>query len=137
VLTFVRSTLVRASCGLALSITTLAPAVAGQVAGWWGGSWSCTIDGRPARMRWVPVDDTQTSCDGSACTSAAGARWKGSFSDNGSRWVALSHATEGNHGGLFFRHADGNRWYLAKPVGNRSTGWTTWNGQRYPLACWR
>ena len=49
----------------------------------------------------------------------------------------LSDAREGSRGGLNFRHADGNQWYLAKPEGNKATGWTTWNGQRYSLSCWR
>jgi hypothetical protein len=26
---------------------------------------------------------------------------------------------------------------LPKPVSSKSVGWTTWNGQRYRLACWR
>lgn len=39
--------------------------------------------------------------------------------------------------GLAFRHADGNQWYLSRPQSNRSTGWTTWKGQRYQLSCWR
>lgn len=113
------------------------PALASTVGGWWGGSWACNIDGRSARMRWVVVDDTQTTCDGNVCSSSYGARWKGSFSDNGSQWVPLTNPRLGNAGGMFFNHADGNRWYLAKPVGNRTAGWTTWNGSRYPLSCSR
>lgn len=116
----------------------LSPAAAGQVAGrWYDGMWNCNIDGRPARMRWRIVDDTQTHCDGDTCTTSHGATRKGSFSDNGSAWVPLTNPRNGDRGGLYFNHADGNRWYLARPVGNRSDGWTTWNGQRYPLACWR
>jgi hypothetical protein len=97
----------------------------------------CNIDGRPARMKWVAVDDSQTTCDGDTCSTSSGARWKGSFSDNGSRWVPLNEPRQGDKGGLFFRHADGNKWYLPKPAGNKTTGWTTWNGRRYPLSCWR
>lgn len=113
------------------------PAEAGMASGWWGGTWSCNIDGRPAKMKWTAVDDSQGSCDGDACTSTSGVRWKGSFSDNGSRWVPLGNARPGERSGLFFRHADGNQWYLAKPAGSKSTGYTTWNGQRYRLSCWR
>jgi Family of unknown function (DUF6006) len=123
--------------GLALCLAVSGVATAGQVSGWWGGKWNCTIDGRPARMNWVAVDDRQTTCDGDVCTTSSGARWQGSFSDNGSRWVPLTNPLRGNQGGLYFRHADGNQWYLPQPSGNRTTGWTTWNGQRYPLVCWR
>jgi Family of unknown function (DUF6006) len=104
-----------------------------------GGKWSCNIDGRSARMRWVPVEAGVNMCDnnGRNCVRNDRLRWLGGFSDNGSREVRLTDAREGARGGLNFRHADGNHWYLAKPVGNKATGWTTWNGQRYPLACWR
>ncbi|CAN7313161.1 DUF6006 family protein [Variovorax sp. LjRoot290] len=131
-----RRSLTTFSRGLALCFALSGPALASTVGGWWGGAWNCSIDGRPARMTWVPVNDTQTSCDGDTCSSSAGARWKGKFSDNNSRWVALTHP-ESDGRGLRFRHADGNQWYLAKPSGNRTTGWTTWNHQRYPLSCWR
>lgn len=122
---------------LALSFAISGPALAGQVAGWWGGAWACNIDGRPAHMKWVAVDDSQTTCDGDICTTSSGARWKGSFSDNGSRWVPLTNPRQGTRGGLFFQHADGNQWYLARPVDNKTKGWTTWNAQRYSLSCWR
>lgn len=123
--------------GLALCLAISGPSLASMVSGWWGGTWSCNIDGRPAKMKWVVVDDGQTSCDGDVCTTTSGARWKGSFSDNGSRWVPLTNPRQGERGGLYFNHADGNRWYLRKPEGNKTAGWTTWNGQRYPLSCWR
>lgn len=110
---------------------------ASMVGGWWGGSWKCNIDGRPARMNWAAVDDSESSCDGDTCTSTSGAKWSGKFSDNGSRWVPLRDAREGSKGGVFFRHADGNQWYLAKPVGGKAQGYTTWQGKRYPLACTR
>ncbi|MDF2997661.1 MAG: hypothetical protein K0R27_3298 [Xanthobacteraceae bacterium] len=121
--------------GLALTAASISPAGAGSVTGWWGGTWSCNIDGRPAKMKWVPVDDSQTSCNGVTCTTSSGARWKGSFSDNGSRWVPLTNPRTGDRG-VYFNHADGNRWYLPRPSGRQSVGWTTWNGQRYRLACW-
>ncbi|NJO34224.1 MAG: hypothetical protein HC869_14930 [Rhodospirillales bacterium] len=113
------------------------PTAAGTVSGWWGGAWQCNIDGRPARMKWVTVDDSQTNCDGDSCTTTSGARWKGSFSDNGSSWVPLTNPRRGQRGGLYFNYADGNRWYLATPSGSQTRGWTTWNGQRYSLSCWR
>lgn len=126
----------RAVAGAVGSCAVLSGAVhAGMTAGWWGGSWNCTIDGRPARMQWSVVDDNQTSCSGGVCSTAAGASWKGRFSDNGSKWVPLTNARPGNQGGLYFRHADGNQWYLAKPAGNRAAGYTTWQGKRYPLSC--
>src|SRR5262245_37101177 len=93
------------SCGLVLSLPASGPALASQVVGWWNGSWTCNIDGRPGRMRWTVVDDSQTTCDGDTCTSTSGARWRGSFSDNGSRWVPLTDPHRGNQGGLYFNHA--------------------------------
>lgn len=127
---------IAAACALAFGSI---PAAAGLAPGWWGGTWACTIDGRPATMKWAVVDDSQTTCSGGVCTSTSGVKWKGSFSDNGSQWVALTNARTGNQGGLYFRHADGNQWYLPKPAGGngRTTGWTTWNGRRYPLSCQR
>lgn len=121
---------------LTLCLGGLGPAAASQVSGWWGGSWSCNIDGRPARMKWAVVDDSQTSCNGNICSTTSGVKWKGSFSDNGSRWVPLTNARTGNLGGLYFNHADGNLWYLRKPASRQTAGWTTWNGRRYRLACW-
>lgn len=123
--------------GLNLCFVVFAPAHAGIVSGWWGGAWTCNIDGRPARMKWSAVDDSETTCNGDVCSSTSGVRWQGSFSDNGSRWVPLTNPSKGKKGGLFFRHADGNQWYLPEPKGNKTTGWTTWNGKRYPLSCWK
>lgn len=126
-----------AFCSLTLCIFVFSPADASTAFGWWGGAWTCSIDGRPARMQWSAVDDSEATCDGDVCSSTSGARWRGSFSDNGSRWVPLTNPRKGNKGGLFFRHADGNQWYLPAPTGNKTIGWTTWNGSRYPLSCWR
>jgi len=133
----VQRSLLTISCGIALSFSVSSSATASQAVGWWGGNWTCNIDGRPARMQWKVVDDSQTTCNGDTCSTTSGVRWVGSFSDNGSRWVPLTNPREGNRGGLYFRHADGNQWYLSKPTGSRTTGWTTWNGQRYPLSCWK
>ncbi|MDS9467311.1 DUF6006 family protein [Paracoccus sp. MBLB3053] len=127
------------ACILSLPFST--PSFANMASGWWGGDWDCIIDGRPARMRWSVVDNGSQSCEetdeGTICSSSVSAGWKGRFSDNGSKWVSLTNAKSGDKGGLFFTHADGNRWYLAKPVGRTAKGWTTWNGQRYPLSCTR
>jgi Family of unknown function (DUF6006) len=135
--TVMQRSLIAMSCGIALCFTVSSPVIASQAVGWWGGNWNCNIDGRSARMRWNVVDDSQTTCNGNICSTTSGVRWQGSFSDNGSRWVPLTNPREGHQGGLYFRHADGNQWYLPKPTGNRTTGWTTWNGKRYPLSCWR
>lgn len=109
--------------------------------GWWGGTWNCNIDGRPAQMKWAAVNVDDGECSDGTCTTSSSATWKGSFSDNGSAWVPLNNPRKGEKGGLFFNHADGNRWYLPEPkqtrVGMRSVGWTTWQGNRYKLTCWR
>ena len=129
-----------ALCGLTLCLVALAPSHASQVSGasdWWIGAWKCNIDGRSARMKWSAVDDSKTTCNGDVCRSTSGVRWQGSFSDNGSRWVPLTNPSKNKEGGLFFLHADGNQWYLPKPRNNKTTGWTTWSGKRYPLSCWR
>lgn len=137
IITAIQSSLPALSSSIALCLAVFSPALASTASGWWGGNWNCNIDGRPALMRWNVVDDSQTTCNGDVCSTTSGVRWKGSFSDNGSRWVALTEPRQGNRGGLYFRHADGNQWYLAKPSGNKTVGWTTWNNQRYPLSCWR
>lgn len=108
------------------------------VGGWWGGSWTCKIDGRPAKMKWQVAENSEQSCDDDGiCSSTSAVTWRGSFSDNGSQWVQLTNLAVGKKGGIFFRHADGNQWYLGKPVNNNTSGWTTWNGARYPLSCSR
>jgi hypothetical protein len=123
-------------CGFVMFFIVFVPAQAGSLSGWWKGSWTCKIDGRPAQMKWDIVD-SETTCDGDICRTTSGVRWQGSFSDNGSRWVPLTDASRGKKGGLFFRHADGNQWYLPEPKGDKTTGWTTWNGNRYELSCRR
>ena len=123
--------------GLCLLACLAGSAHASMAGGWWGGKWKCTIDGRPARMNWAVVDAGESSCDGETCTTTSAVRWAGKFSDNGSQWVKLTNARPGNLGGLYFQHADGNRWYLAKPAGGKAQGWTTWQNRRYPLACWQ
>ena len=128
------------SCGFVFFCGAFSPAVAGQIVGWWGGTWSCKIDGRPASMKWIILEPGMNECDerGRNCVRNDSLRWKGGFSDTGSRWVPLTNPRLGDKGGMYFRHADGNQWYLAKPGTNKRTaGWTTWNGHRYPLSCWQ
>lgn len=137
IITVMQRSLVTLSSAIALSFAFSGSSPASVAVGWWGGYWDCNIDGRPARMKWDVVDDSQTTCNGNICSTTSGVRWQGSFSDNGSRWVALTEPRRGNRGGLYFRHADGNQWYLPQPTNNKTTGWTTWNGQRYSLSCWK
>ncbi|HEY0587776.1 MAG TPA: DUF6006 family protein [Pseudoduganella sp.] len=132
-----KSTLAGAVPAAALFLALTTAASASTTEGWWGGDWTCNIDGRPARMKWAIVSVVEGDCDGPTCTQSTSARWKGSFSDNGSRWVALNNPRPGSRGGLYFNHADGNKWYLPRPAGRVSNGWTTWQGQRYKLSCWR
>lgn len=133
--------LFRAFRPAALIVFAALPAVGGQAVGWWGGDWQCNIDGRAALMRWTTVNIDDGECwdeDGATiCSSSSSVGWRGRFSDNGSPWVPLTDPRLGSRGGMYFNHADGNRWYLAEPEGGTAYGWTTWNGQRYPLSCWR
>lgn len=120
------------------SCFSTAPVSAGMLVGeWWDGSWRCKIDGRPARMVWTVVDDPQSTSNGGIGTTTSNVKRIGRFSDNGSPWVSLSDARKDNKGGLFFRHADGNQWYLPNPQGGKTSGWTTWQGKRYSLVCRR
>lgn len=68
-------------------------------------------------MKWITVSPGVKMCDedGNNCVTNDRLRWKGGFSDNGSRWVDLTNPREGKQGGLFFRHADGNQWYFPSP----------------------
>ena len=117
-------------------LVALAPPVAASqaVVEWYHGSWSCQIDGRPARMTWKIVDDTQVNCAGDECSVVNGVATRGRFSDNGSRWVTLT-APSVNGDTLRFRHADGNPWRLRRESATRAVGHTTWNGSRFPLSC--
>ena len=121
---------------LAVALACLpAAASASQVATqWYFGQWQCTIDGRPARMVWRVVDNPQTTCQGDICSTTSGVAIRGSFSDNGSRWVPLTRPTVRGRR-LTFRHADGNLWYLDQINANAANGETTWNGRRFPLRC--
>lgn len=133
------STLKNSCCALSLFLLIACPARADMQADeWWNGDWNCEIGGRPARMKWSMVEDAQPPADG----RAAVARWQGSLSTgDGGQPVALTEPSQGKKGGLYFRHADGHKWYLQKPVDNKATGWTRAaaqrNAPRDPIACWR
>ena len=118
--------------GAALAFS--APATASQVAGtWYMGDWRCTLDGRPTRIVWDVVSVDHGSNQGDVGTSIAGAERRGRFWDRGS-WVTLSlgRATSTT---LNFRHPDGNSWFLRRTSATQATGYSTWQGRRYPLAC--
>ena len=92
---------------------------------WFSGTWTGTIDGRPATMRWR--------------TTGSGAARKviGDFSDGSSgNYVPLTYDSS-TPDKLFFRHADGNSWFLAKVADGEATGWTTWQGRQFPLVMQR
>lgn len=113
-----------------------ADAHASQVASrWFSGTWQCRIDGRPAQMRWEVRSKTIQNCRGNICSQSQVAYYQGWFSDNGARFVPLTHV--GSSGStLTLRHSDGNTWFLRYASG-RANGHTTWNGRRYPLSCSR
>ncbi|PXA87499.1 hypothetical protein DMC47_31850 [Nostoc sp. 3335mG] len=85
---------------------------------WFFGTWTGTIDGRPATMRWWA--DT-----GHAIT--------GDFSDGSTGvYVPLyydSHTAQK----LYFRHQDQTNWFLARTADGAASGTTTWQGRNYPL----
>ena len=93
-------------------LTTPSQADASQVAtGWYQGSWRCNIDGRPAQMRWEVRSKTVQNCRGNICSQYQTAYYQGWFSDNGSRFVPLTHVSSSSST-LTLRHADGNTWFL-------------------------
>ena len=104
---------------------------------WYFGKWNCSIDGRPAKMQWLVVDDPQTTCDGNVCSSSSGVKVIGRFSDNGSAWVPLSKRyLRGNDFGIRYLGTEQDNWLLRyNPKSKSADGWTTWRGNRYPLQC--
>ena len=135
-MTFITKSMTAVFASAVLSLSAL-PAQASQVASeWYMASWNCNIDGRPARMTWRVVDNSQTSCSGDFCSQTSGVAIRGRFSDNGGPWVSLTRLSSGPNF-LRLRHADGNVWRLNVTGPRNASGWTTWNGQRYPLSCWR
>ncbi len=107
------------------------------VSQWYLGKWNCSIDGRPAKMQWLVVDDTQTSCSGDVCSSSSGVKVVGRFSDNGSAWVPLSKRyLQGNEFGIRYLGKEQDNWLLRyNPQAKVANGWTTWRDNRYPLQC--
>lgn len=105
--------------------------------GWYVGKWSCQLDGRPTRMEWriVSVDYGGDNGDGTA-TSVAGAELRGRLWDRNGPWATLTR-TASTSTTLSFRHADGNRWFLRSDDGRAATGYSTWDGNRYPFTCRR
>lgn len=104
---------------------------------WYFGKWNCTIDGRPAKMQWLVVDDPQTTCSGDVCSSSSGVKVVGRFSDNDRAWVPLAKRyLRGNEFGIRYLGAEQNNWMLRyQPSTRVAAGWTTWRGNRYPLQC--
>lgn len=124
--------------GKYLSVAALlvasAPASAGLApGGWFMGDWRCTLDGRATRMVWRVVSVDYGSSDGETGTSVAGAETRGHLQDRGA-WARLTfgRATSTT---LDFRHADGNGWFLRLTSADQATGYSTWNGRRYPFSC--
>ena len=120
----------------AAALAAGAPAAASQVGGgWYMGDWRCTLDGRPTRIVIDVVSVEHGSHDGHVGTSVAGAERRARFWDRGS-WVNLSLG-RATSTALHFKHPDGNDWYLRRTTATQATGYSTWNGRRYPLACTR
>ena len=122
---------------LSFSIGAQASQVPSQ---WYFGKWDCSIDGRPAKMQWLVVDDPQTSCSGNVCSSSSGVKVVGRFSDNGSAWVPLGkNYIRGNDFGIRYQGAEPDNWFLRyNPSTKVASGWTTWRNHKYPLQCtWR
>ena len=124
-------------CGtLALSVPSVHAATASRI--WWDGTWNCRLNGRPAQMRWRVVNNPREVASGTTGPGATtGLKRVGSFSENGGPWTDLRDPRQANDGGLFFRSANGNRWFLARAERGRTTGWATAQGKRLPLVCWR
>jgi hypothetical protein len=104
---------------------------------WYFGKWDCSIDGRPSKMQWRVVDDSQTSCNGDICSTSSGVKVVGRFSDNGTAWVPLTKRyLNGNNFGIRYLGKEQDNWFLKYQSSNKTaTGYTTWRGNRYPLQC--
>jgi Family of unknown function (DUF6006) len=106
---------------------------------WFFGTWNCNIDGRPAKMQWYVVDDSQTTCDGNICSSTSGVKVVGRFSDNGSPWVPLGKRYSNSQRkelGIRYLGKEQDNWLLKFDSTTKvANGWTTWRGNRYPLQC--
>jgi hypothetical protein len=137
--------IVKILTGLALLPLTLACSIgnaqASQVVSqWYFGKWDCSIDGRPAKMQWLVVDDPQTSCSEDTCSSSSGVKVVGRFSDNGGAWVPLDKRyLRRNEFGIRYLGREQDNWLLRyNPSTKIANGWSTWRGNKYPLQCtWR
>ena len=90
---------------------------------WFVGAWTGQIHGRPAAMRWRMLE-----------SGSGGKSYVGEFSDgNTGTYVPMTldgfSPTE-----LFFRHPDGNQWFLRYDGASFAEGFTRWQGAQYPLS---
>lgn len=88
---------------------------------WFVGTWTGTIDGRPATLRWRIVVEGDVR------------RMVGDFSDGSTgRYVPMTYEAH-NAQQLFLQHPDGNHWFLARTGEGQARGHTTWGGRQFPL----
>lgn len=95
---------------------------------WYVGEWSCSIDGRPATMKW----EQSAACE-----------IKGSFRENtgtdGWSVLRLDNEADAIRGdSLHFTYMpDQTPWFLEATDSQRRSlaGYTTWEGSHYPLSC--
>jgi hypothetical protein len=136
----IRKTLISLLAILAILPGTNSAHASQAASQWYFGNWNdCKIDGRPAKMQWKVVDDSQTQCDGNICQSTSGVKVVGRFSDNGGNWVPLSvRYNRTNEVGIRYLGREQDNWVLRyNPNSRVATGYTTWRGNRYPLSCRR
>jgi hypothetical protein len=124
----IRKTLISLLAILAILPGTNSAHASQAASQWYFGNWNdCKIDGRPAKMQWKVVDDSQTQCDGNICQSTSG------------NWVPLSvRYNRTNEVGIRYLGREQDNWVLRyNPNSRVATGYTTWRGNRYPLSCRR
>lgn len=101
------------------------------------GTWNCKLDGRNSQMVWKVANDTRTTCNSKGvCSVTHGVKDVGSFRDSTGPWVSLTPLGV-SHQSITFRHADGNKWYLANTGTRKMSGHSTWMGKQYSLTCQR
>ncbi len=124
------------ACAALLSAFTAGAEASTAPGGWYLGKWSCQLDGRPTRMEWRIVSVDYGEDNGETGTSVAGAELRGRLWDRNGPWARLTRSGS-SASTLTFRHADGNRWFLRRGAGNTASGYSTWQGTRYPFDCRR